>query len=365
MKKIFLYLLLPLLLALLAFILYPSPINSVAWQPPQAPDMSGKFAPNNLLKKATLLAKGKIYGPEDVDVDMEGRVYGGTQDGFVKRVLTDGTVETWVKTGGRPLGMHFDRQKNLIVADAFKGLLSIAPDGKISVLTRSAAGVPFRFTDDVDIATDGKIYFTDASYKWDQKHYIDDLLETRPYGRFMVYDPETKNTTVLMRDLYFSNGVALSADEDFVLINETWRYRILRYWLKGEKQGTHDVFIDNLPGMPDGISGNRQGMFWLALPTPRLSGIDKMHPRPWLKNLSAKLPQSLKPRPIDIGFILGINEAGKVIYNLQDSDGQHLKEITSVQQHHGFLYIGSLHNDRIGKFDLKLLPQPFQKKPHE
>lgn len=362
MKKFFLYLLLLILLLLLVFILYPSPINSVAWQPPEAPKLTGKFAPNNLLKKATLLAEGQIYGPEDVDVDAEGRVYGCTQDGLIKRVLADGSVETWVETGGRPLGLHFDQQGNLIVADAFKGLLSIAADGNISVLTNSAEGVPFLFTDDLDIATDGKIYFTDASYKWDQKHYIDDLLETRPYGRFMVYDPETKQTTVLMHDLYFSNGVALSAHEDFVLINETWRYRVLRYWLKGEKQGTHDVFIDNLPGMPDGISGNRQGMFWIALPTPRLAAVDKMHPKPWLKNLSAKLPQSLKPKPIDIGFILGLNEAGEIIYNLQDSDGKHLKEITSVQQHNGFLYIGSLHNDRIGKFDLKLLPQAELKK---
>ena len=136
----------------------------------------------------------------------------------------------------------------MIVCDAYKGLLSINPVGEVEVLTDSAEGVPFLFADDLDIASDGKIYFTDASSRWNQANYMLDLMEGRPWGRLLVYDPETKQTSVLMRDMYFANGVALSQNEDFVLINETWRYRIVRYWLKGEKAGTHDLFIENLPG---------------------------------------------------------------------------------------------------------------------
>jgi sugar lactone lactonase YvrE len=36
-------------------------------------------------------------------------------------------------------------------------------DGAIEVLATEADGVPFGFTNDVDIAPDGTIYFTDAS----------------------------------------------------------------------------------------------------------------------------------------------------------------------------------------------------------
>ncbi len=180
-----------------------------------------------------------------------------------------------------------------------------------------------------------------------------DLLETRPYGRFLVYDPADKSTTSLIDEMYFSNGVAISEHEDFVLINETWRYRIVRYWLKGEKAGSHDIFIDNLPGFPDGISSNRKGRFWLALPTLRLPAMDSMHPKPWLKNISAKLPDWLKPKPIDYGFILGLDEEGNIVTSLHDPSGENLREITSVEEHNGYLYIGSLSNDRIGKFDLK------------
>lgn len=353
MKKVILLAVLALILIPLVWVLFkPSPIDSVAWTPPPAPAMVESFAPNEKLRNSELIAKGKVYGPEDVDIDKNGVIYGGTQDGKIVKVYPDSRVETWVKTNGRPLGLHFDAAGNLIVCDSYKGLLSINPAGEIRVLTDSAEGVPFKFTDDLDIASDGKIYFTDASSKWNQAAYMLDLFEARPYGRFMVYDPTTQQTTVLMRDMYFPNGVALSQNEDFVLVNETWRYRIWRYWLKGDKVGTSEVFVDNLPGFPDGISSNRAGRFWLALPTPRNKKVDDMHPRAWLKNFAVKLPKFLQPKPVDYGFVLGLNERGEIVENLQDTHGDIVKEITSVQEHDGFIYLGSLHNNRFARYKL-------------
>ena len=174
-----------------------------------------------------------------------------------------------LKLHGRPLGMKFDENENLIVCDADKGLLSINPQGVVTVLATSANGIPFKFTDALDIASDGIIYFTDASAKYGASEHLYDLLESKPHGRFLSYDPSTGQVKQLLKDLYFANGVALSQQEDFVLVNETYRYRIVRYWLKGPKAGTHDTFIDNLPGFPDNISSNGKGTFWLALFTVR------------------------------------------------------------------------------------------------
>ena len=68
-------------------------------------------------------------------------------------------------TEGRPLGMAFDLEGNLIVADAIKGLLLIDAGGTVNTLSiqSDSDNVPFRFVDDLDIASDGKIYFSDAS----------------------------------------------------------------------------------------------------------------------------------------------------------------------------------------------------------
>ena len=79
----------------------------------------------------------------------------------------------------------------------------------------------YRMTDDLDIATDGKIYFSDASDKFGYGEDQIEVMEHTPNGRLLVYDPETKLTTTLLDNLYFANGVAVSPDDSFVLFNET------------------------------------------------------------------------------------------------------------------------------------------------
>lgn len=343
-----------LLLAIVGYLaLAPSPVDPVAYHPPAAPPLTGDFAPNEKLQQAEILGAGKLVGPEDVDVDEEGRVYGGTKDGRIVRILPDGAVEDFAVTGGRPLGLDFDPQGNLVVADALKGLLRIDPQGQITVLVDADGETKLGFTDDVDVARDGRIYFSDASDKFGEGEYMFDLLESRPHGRLLRYDPQAKQVEVLLEGLYFANGVALSQREDFVLVNETYRYRITRLWLTGAQAGTSEVFVDNLPGFPDGVSANGQGTFWVGMFTVRNPLADQMAPYPWVKRLMAKLPQALMPRPVPYGFVLGLDESGQVIRNLQDPTGRHLFEVTSVEEKRGCLYLGSLHNDRVGKLCLE------------
>jgi len=252
--------------------------------------------------------------------------------------------------------MVFDHQGNLIVADAWKGLLSISPAGEITVLAREAEGTPFRFTDDVDIADDGRIYFTDASSRFEQPDYLLDLLEMRPHGRLLRYSRKAGKAEVLLGNLHFANGVAVSPDGDSVLVNETWKYRILRYWIRGPRAGQAEVFADNLPGFPDNLAVDDEGRYWVAFPTLRNPQVDTMHRHPWLKDLVAKLPDSLKPAPQEYGLVIAFNRNGEVITSLHDTRGTHLQEITSVNPHGDYLYFGSLHNDRIGRLPFEAIP---------
>ncbi|MEO4047365.1 SMP-30/gluconolactonase/LRE family protein [Pseudomonas sp. CAU 1711] len=330
----------------------PSPIDPLAWQPQPAPAMTGALEPNDALMKAELLALGQVQGPEDSAVDAQGRLYAGLHDGRVVRIAED-RVETFADTGGRPLGMDFDAAGNLILADAYKGLLRIDPQGQIEVLSTETDGLPFAFTDDLDIASDGRIYFTDASSRFQQPDYLLDLLEGRPHGRLMRFDPADGTTEVLLDDLYFANGVALSKDEDFVLVNETYRYRIQRYWLKGDKAGQSEVFADNLPGMPDNLQGDGAGTFWVALPTPRKGDADFLQNQPWLKAQLAKLPRALWPKPTLYGLAIALDEQGEIVQSLHDTSGSHLRMVTSVKPVGDYLYLGSLDNDRIGRLRIR------------
>ena len=143
-------------------------------------------------------------------------------------------------------------------------------------------------------------------------------MEHRGNGRFLAYDPKTKTTRTLLRDLSFANGVAVSPDQSFALVVETAKYRVHRVWLSGPKAGQSDIFIDNLPGFPDGITSNGKGKFWLALVTPRDETLDKLLPQPFLRKVVMRLPKFLQPAPKRYSFVLGLDLNGQVTDNLQN-----------------------------------------------
>jgi streptogramin lyase len=162
-----------LALALLLYLLaWPVPIEPVAWNPPPEARYAGPFAVNGRLKGLEAVSIGSNHGPEAVAMDGDGRLYVATEEGNIVRLDSEGShPENWVNTGGRPLGMAFDRSGNLIVADGRRGLLSVAPGGAITTLATEADGVPIGLADDVDVAADGRIYFSDASTKFGRRHW--------------------------------------------------------------------------------------------------------------------------------------------------------------------------------------------------
>jgi sugar lactone lactonase YvrE len=350
MKRILFRLVITAVAGTVGYLLFwPVPIDPVAWNPPAAPELTGVYAQNEQLAKIQRLPVDG-FAPEDVAIDSQDRIYTGAIDGHIFRLHPDGTQsEVFSHTYGRPLGLKFDANGNLIVADALKGLLSIAPDGSITLLSNQADGVPFSCTNDLDIAADGTIYFTDASYKFPLAELKTDLLEHRPNGRLLAYDPKTHQTRALLRDLYFANGVAVSPDQSFVLVAETGTYTVRRVWLKGEKQGRSDVFIDNLPGFPDGISSNGRDTFWLAIVNRREAGLDFLLRHPFLRKVVARLPNFLQPAIKRYAFVLALDANGKVIRSLQDPSPQSFAEIANVVEHKGNLYFGTIGESALGR----------------
>lgn len=73
---------------------------------------------------------------------------------------------------GRPLGLQFHKATgNLYVADAYLGLLVAGPKGGLMrSLASSANGVPFNFTNGLDVDQEtGEVYFTDSSTNYQRR----------------------------------------------------------------------------------------------------------------------------------------------------------------------------------------------------
>jgi sugar lactone lactonase YvrE len=334
-----------LIVALVAFLLLmPTKVKPVAWTPQPAPSLSsGPYADNQRLKGVERVGAADIDGPEALLMENNALIT-GLHDGRVIRTSLDGQdTKVLADTGGRPLGLARHPNGLLVIADAVKGLLSLDAQGRLVALTTSANGVAFGFTDDVVIDKPGHYaYFSDASSRFGYGKDLDAIFEHGGDGRLLRYDFQTGKTSVLLDKLEFANGVTLGPDDAFVLVNETGAYRISRYWLSGPNAGSHDLFIDNLPGLPDNLAFNGRDRFWVALYAPRNALLDKTAAHPFARKMIARAMLVL-PRPVEKrAFVLGLDLEGKVVTNLQDGSSDNYSPITTVREYGRWLYFGSL-----------------------
>jgi hypothetical protein len=319
----------------------PSPIASVAWNPPKRPATQGVLAQNGLLLKADLL--GQFQGAVGLAIDSQGRIYTGTTEGKISRITVSAygkrNIDTFANTQGRPYGLVFDSRGNLIVADRKLGLLSVDPSGKVTVLfseAHSAFGVA--------AAKDGKIYFTDATSSHNELYT--ELLESKPHGRLLVYNPVTKATQVLRSNLYYPSGIAITPTGDALLVAEKARYRIFRYDLQSQKETS---FAENLPGFLGNLHFDDRGSLWVAITEPRSDLIDGFAANPEIKNQLAKLPISvLKGNEKGYGLVLVLDAKGQILRSLHDPTGR-IHKITDAQVQSQFLYIGTEDDSGVGR----------------
>lgn len=349
------------------------PVNFEPEEVPVGPNAGfvGPFAQNTALRNVRYLGEAMGTGPEDVTVK-DGYAYTGLADGNVVRIRIDGLTPTGpapvpvmpgtpiptagakeiiANTAGRPLGVQHDPFGNLVVADAKRGLLVITQTGQIFPQAQRFEGRPIAFADDLDIAKDGTIYFTEASTRHGIDDFALDIYEGKPTGRLFSFDPRSGQLIKRLDSLAFANGVALGPDEEYVLVNETAAHRITRFWLKGAKQGQQDRFAENLPGYPDNLSFNGRDLFWVALAGPRIKLLEEQYKSPFTRKVMFRLHSiglaALPVTPEPYGCVVAINLQGQVVATLQDPGGRTINTITSVHEKDGLLYLGSLATDRI------------------
>ena len=350
------------LLPLAAYLsLWPVPIEPQKWPAPKAPAVTSN---TRLSELRTIELHGGV-GPEHIALGPDGKVYTGLEDGNILSMNADGSGQkVLASTGGRPLGMAVDARGGLVVADAYKGLLSVAPDGKVAVLADTVDGDPIRLADGVAVAGNGKIYFSDASRRFGPAQWQTtmhaaelDVLEQSATGRILEYDPATTLTRVVAQGISFANGVILSSDEKWLYFNETGRYRVWKVDVNARSLDITQpslraqVVLDNLPGYPDNLTRGQGGKLWLGLAGPR-NQLDDMAPYPFLRKLMLRVPRMLWPPIKMYGHVIAFTEDGKIVADLQDPSGAS-GTTTGLTEAPDRLYVHSIDSHRIG-----WLPRP-------
>ncbi|KAL1130102.1 hypothetical protein AAG570_013041 [Ranatra chinensis] len=359
--------------------------------PPLRP-LSGPLELNGKLNNAEKLFENDIKGPEGLVV-FNNELYMSLHGGYIMKLVNDKLVPV-LKTGkdcemfweerlcGRPLGLAFDQGGSLYCADAYYGIikLNLTSGEKITLVKMDIPidGKNPMIPNSVAVSKDGNVFWTDSS----TTHYLYDgvyVLLSSGTGRLLVYNPKKNTSKVLLEKLYFPNGVALSADESFVLVAETGKARILRYYIKGDKQGRSDIFIDSLPGLPDNIHSDGSTGFLVALISPQeqdspfitslrypslrefivrifhlldlsFKQINKYFPTYYTKRAEHWIGhfESLKWLYGDRVTIVSLDNEGRITGSLHATDGK-ISSISDIINLNGYYYLGSPYNTYLAR----------------
>jgi sugar lactone lactonase YvrE len=322
---------------------WPVDIDPASWDPAAAPAPQGVFALNDELSSCAIFARMPGRGPDTVAFDAIGYLYTGLADGRIVRVSPDGTrITPLAAINGRATGIAFDVEGNLLVADESGGAVHrVEAKGSVFPLLNRVEGEPLMLVNDLAVGNDGTVYVTESSTKFTIEQLRLEILEHRPNGRVLAYDPVRRVTRVLLGERHFPNGVVVSRDQESLVFAETTAYRLSRYWLRGAKAGTVETLIDNLPGFPGDVSIAENGGYWLTLLAPRSSIVDALAQWPQIRTAMARLPSWLTPQPRPFPYLIALDENGRIVRTLQAASRDDLPSFSSVVENAGALYMGT------------------------
>lgn len=340
---------------------YVSPTYFALPQSPLvAPSPDSPYAVNNRLGDARAIGLGELDGPEDIILDDDDNLYCGSRHGDIIRFFgpDHSRHEVYAHIGGHPLGMAFNKERELVVCVAGMGLYKITREREVVKLSdetnRSFWSViddsRMRIADDLDIAPDGRIFFSEATIRYDTPEWMLDALEARGNGRIICYDPRDGSSRTVIPKLKFPNGICMAHDGESLLYAETWGCRISRYYHSGPKAGRIEEVVSNLPGYPDNINLASDGNYWCALVGMRSPVFDLALRMPQFRRrmvYRVAADEWLFPN-MNTGCVIKFDLAGNILDVLWDRDGHSHPSITSIREHKGTLYLGGLFNSRVG-----------------
>ncbi|HZT32014.1 MAG TPA: SMP-30/gluconolactonase/LRE family protein [Bryobacteraceae bacterium] len=201
-------------------------------------------------------------GVEGPACDRDGNLYAVSyqRESTIGKVTPQGQASLFVEMpdAGRANGLRLDSHGNLIVADYFRHrvyLLDTKTGKFLENLTRDWKGPEFYQPNDVAIAADDTIYFSDPDWK------------DRGGAIYMIAAPPHRRTVLLEKGLTTPNGITVSPDEKHVYVGQSEAHNILVYDRNPDGTLRNKRVLARLPegGVPDGIRCDVKGNLWVAI----------------------------------------------------------------------------------------------------
>ncbi len=213
------------------------------------------------------------------------------------------------------------------------------------------AGRTLTFCSNVVESSDGTLYFTESTDRFDYQYFKGAVIEARAGGSLFRRDPDG-TVSVVASGLRFANGVTLTSDESAVVFAETTGCRLSKYWLTGPQAGTITPFVSHLPAYPDNISTGPDGRIWVAIVSYRNRLTEWLTPRaPVIRRLLWRLPYRWLPDPKSVVWAIAFDaHDGRVLAQLRTKHPA-FKLATGVVETGDRLWLGCIGSPAVAHID--------------
>jgi len=229
-------------------------------------------------------------------------------------------------------------------------------------------GRPLAFCNDLDVSNDGQhIYFTEpfsyANASMGGAGTYKEAVSLGQNGLVWRYDFAGNSVSLVAQNFTFPDGIlvetSVGGQDASLLVAETVKFQIQRFFLTGERAGQSEIVQENLPAMPDGLDRDAQGNIWIGMIKQRSNTIDKIHRNPWLKPLLLRLPYNLMPVSRESSYMALTPDASTPLF-YSVHDGSTLTEISVVIPGYKRLFIATVGHESRGLYSV---PYPEALKP--
>ncbi len=194
---------------------------------------------------------GDFDGPEGITAGQDGWLYVSSGDGWIYRIK-DSDTEPYAEVGGRPLGIAFDLQQNLIVCESESGsVLSLSPKGEVSLIADRVGHRKIVRPNFAVFDNKGWLYFSDSGSS---------TLEV-PVGDGAIFRVSPSGDIEIFADgLFLPNGLVIRQGEHALYIAQSTEDNVLRLTVEtGGRLGEIAVFASGLDSTPDGLAFTLSG----------------------------------------------------------------------------------------------------------
>jgi gluconolactonase len=237
------------------------------------------FSQSELLTEPATATNSFTSGVEGPVCDAAGNLYACNfqRSGTIGKLTPDGNISVFaiVRAGGRASGLQIDGHGYLIATDYVNHAVyrvDLHTGEFLESLTKDWAGLQFHQPNDLGIAADDTIYFTDPDW------------HSPTGGRiFMITPGLHRKTAIVDEGLNTPNGVTVSPDQRRLYVSQSNAHNVLVY--ERNPDGTlrnRKVFFDlttvegGAAALPDGIRCDKAGNLFVA--AVKLGRVFIVHP---------------------------------------------------------------------------------------